>query len=295
MHVVTKILIVFGALLAILLAALSMAFAANAGTIRDSIAAETSARIGATNELSLERTRVASELARLKAEKETADNQVSSLTSQISTLMEEANRLKSEVAQSKLEAERAKNLAGAKDSVLQTNTKMVENLIAEADTLRTRALNAAKREAELTERLSELESQNQVLNQNIRAVQEQLAEARNARTTTSPAAASGSASGSATTLPAALTNTGIESFGPLVQGRVRNVTRAENGEDLAFITVGSSSGIKVGQRLHVVRDGRFVASIVITAVDVSEAAGRIDRLGRSIDVRNDDLVLSRVN
>lgn len=292
MHVVTKILIVFGALLAILLAALSMAFAANAGTIRDSVAGEAAGRIAAMAALDLERTKVATEISRIKSEKEVADGQVKTLTDQIKTLQEERNRLLAESSQAKLDAERARNLAAAKDGVLQTNTKLIETLSNEANSLRTRGLDSAKREAELTERLSELESQNQVLTQNIRAIQEQLAEAKSSMKAT-PAASSASAGVAA--LPASVANSGVESFGPLVSARVRKVTRAENGEDLAFITVGSSSGIKAGQRLHIVRDGRFVASLVITVVDAGEAAGRIDYLGRSVSVAENDMVLTRVN
>lgn len=292
MHVVTKILIVFGALLAILLAALSMAFAANAGTIRDSVAGEAAGRIAAMAALDLERTKVATEISRIKSEKEVADGQVKTLTDQIKTLQEERNRLLAESSQAKLDAERARNLAAAKDGVLQTNTKLIETLSNEANSLRTRGLDSAKREAELTERLSELESQNQVLTQNIRAIQEQLAEAKSSMKA-APTASSASAGVAA--LPASVANSGVESFGPLVSARVRKVTRAENGEDLAFITVGSSSGIKAGQRLHIVRDGRFVASLVITVVDAGEAAGRIDYLGRSVSVAENDMVLTRVN
>jgi archaellum component FlaC len=286
-HVVTKILIVFGALLSILLSALAMAFASNANTIRGDVGSEISARQAAIAALDLERTKTSSELARIKAEMEAVAGNIGKFKQENETLSAERNRLMAEASQAKLEAERSRNLAAAKDGILQTNTKLVEALSTEANTLRTRGLDSAKREAELTERLSELESQNQVLTQNVRALQEQLAEARSAGSAT--------ASSGATAAVAAAPSGGVESFGPLVTGRVRKVVRAENGEDLAFITVGGSSGVKVGQRMHIVREGNFVASLIITVVDSGEAAGRIDRLGRSVDVLADDKVLSRVN
>lgn len=289
MHVVTKILIVFGALLSILLAALAMAFASNANTIRGDVGAEISNRNAAITALDLERTKTSSELARLKAEMEAVAGNISKFKQENETLSAERNKLMTEASQAKLEAERSRNLAAAKDGILQTNTKLVEALSTEANTLRTRGLDAAKREAELTERLSELESQNQVLTQNVRALQEQLAEARTASNRGTATAATGATSS------VAASSSGSESFGPLVSGRVRKVTRAENGEDLAFITIGSSSGVKTGQRLHIVRDGKFIASIVITVVDAGESAGRIDRLGRTVDVLADDVVISRVN
>ncbi len=297
MHVVTKILIVFGALLAVLLAALSMAFASNADAIRRSVDSERSSRMAAMSDLNLERTKNSSALAASTSAKEAADATVARLTNELATYINERSKLQDEARQAKLDAERFRNQAAGKDQVVQTSTKLAEGLSSEVQTLRDRTLAAARREAELQERLAELEAQNQVLSQNVRSLQEQLSETRSAA---APASASTTSAGATdannvtAALAAANARAGVESAGPLVSGRVRKLTRAENGEDLAFITLGSSSGLKVGQRLHIVRDGRFVASLVITVVDAAEAAGRIDRLGRSVDVLENDMVLSRV-
>jgi chromosome segregation ATPase len=253
--------------------------------------------MAAMSDLNLERTKNSSALAASTSAKEAADATVARLTNELATYINERSKLQDEARQAKLDAERFRNQAAGKDQVVQTSTKLAEGLSSEVQTLRDRTLAAARREAELQERLAELEAQNQVLSQNVRSLQEQLSETRSAA---APASASTTSAGATdannvtAALAAANARAGVESAGPLVSGRVRKLTRAENGEDLAFITLGSSSGLKVGQRLHIVRDGRFVASLVITVVDAAEAAGRIDRLGRSVDVLENDMVLSRV-
>jgi chromosome segregation ATPase len=297
LNLLTKILVVLGALLAVVLAALSMAFAANAATIRASVDAERSMRMAAQAELDIERTKNQGEISTRKAAQEAAQGEATRLATEINALQAERKTLLAEVRDARLNAERFRNQAAGKDQVVQTSTKLVDSLTGEVTTLRDRTIASAKREAELTERLSELEAQNQVLTQNVRALQEQLAETKSAmeRAAGQVANAATPAGQSATASAMAQLASGFEASGPLVTGRVRSITRAENGEDLAFLTVGGSSGLKVGQRLSIVRDGKFVASVVLTVVDASESAGRIDRLGRSVDVMANDLVLSRVN
>ncbi|GEM_PF-1356041 len=293
MNLLTKILVVLGALLAVVLAALSMAFAANAATIRASVDAERSMRMASQSELDLERTKNQGEISTRKAAQDAAQSEATRLATEINSLQAERKTLLAEVRDARLNAERFRNQAAGKDQVVQTSTKLVDTLTGEVTTLRDKTISTAKREAEMTERLSELEAQNQVLTQNVRALQEQLAETRTAmERSAGQTLASGTSAASGA---AAAVASGFEAAGPLVTGRVRTITRAENGEDLAFITVGGSSGLKVGQRLSIVRDGKFVASLVLTVVDASESAGRIDRLGRSVDVLANDLVLSRVN
>jgi len=292
-NLLTKILVVLGALLAVVLAALSMAFAANAATIRASVDAERSMRMASQSELDLERTKNQGEISTRKAAQDAAQSEATRLATEINSLQAERKTLLAEVRDARLNAERFRNQAAGKDQVVQTSTKLVDTLTGEVTTLRDKTISTAKREAEMTERLSELEAQNQVLTQNVRALQEQLAETRTAmERSAGQTLASGTSAASGA---AAAVASGFEAAGPLVTGRVRTITRAENGEDLAFITVGGSSGLKVGQRLSIVRDGKFVASLVLTVVDASESAGRIDRLGRSVDVLANDLVLSRVN
>jgi hypothetical protein len=293
-HLVTKILIVFGSLLAILLSALAIPFGSNADALRRSIDVERAAASAANAALSDERTKWQTELSAAQQRTSASSSELQQLKSEIATLQNGRAKLTADLNEALLRAERESASSRGKDQIVQTNNALLEALNKEVTEFRKNQLDLVKRETELLERLSELESTNTVLEQNVRALQEQLAEAKLSVERATASAASGSGS---TTLAArpATTMGGLESQGPLVTARVRRTVRAESGEDLAFISSGSGAGLRVGQRLHIVRDGKFVASLVLTAVDVNEAAGRVDKLGRTIDVMSDDIVLSRVN
>lgn len=292
MHLVTKILIVFGALLSVLLAGLTMAYTFNAQAIRDSVDREKAYVAAATADLNNERTKYGQDLAAARLANEQLSKQLEAATSDFQRLSGQHSTLTNEREEAKLEAARAQADSRGKDERLALQTSLVAALQAEASEARKAQLDMAKRETELMTRLNELESSNQVLTQNVKALQEQLAEQKLAASKMTAAPRSGSES----TFVSGPTLGGFEvSSGALVTARVRKTVRAESGDDLAFISAGSSSGLKVGQKLSIVRDGRFLAALILTAVDSSEAAGRIDRLGRSVDIMADDLVLSRVN
>ena len=131
-------------------------------------------------------------------------------------------------------------------------------------------------------RLADLESQNQVATQNLRALQEQMADmvAAANKTANTPSTA----------------RSGVEiTTGALITARVSKTAKAPSGDDLAFISAGSAAGLKPGQRLNIVRGGKYIAALVIITADVNEAVGRIDTLGTANSVMAEDTVLSRVN
>lgn len=285
MHVVTKILIVFGAILSILLAALTIAFASNADAIRDSVASEQSARLALAADLALQRTRSETGIAELRTRVETAENDKARIAGELASLQNERAQLKAAVKEAELAAETLRNQMAAGQATAATNAKLIEALSSEVRDLRKSQADSAKRESDLVNRLNDLESQRQVLEQSTRALQEQLTEARlaleNARSGSDRAAASG-------TMP-------VESIGPLVQSRIRNVVTDAAGRRMVEIADGSSAGLKVNQKLNVVRDGKFIGYIVLTLVDAKGSVGRFESLGRDAVPQAGDVILSRIN
>lgn len=282
MHVVTKILIVFGAILSILVSALTISFASNAENIRQSVADETARRVAAEGDLNLARTDNQTKLAEQTRAAQMALDQVARLSSELTSVQNERNALAAREQQAVLRADKAANDAVELRALARTQTDLVKSLTDEITGLRRSSVDAARRETELVDRLNDLESQLQVSRQAQRSLEEQLAEAR---------LAVEAARNPTTTAASAL---GTESLGPVVRARVVNVFKNQAGEDMAEINVGSAQGIRVGQRMNIVRDG-FIAALVVTTVDLQRSAGRIDRLGREVEVRSDDQVLSRLN
>jgi hypothetical protein len=69
-----------------------------------------------------------------------------------------------------------------------------------------------------------------------------------------------------------------------------SVTSVRN--DLAQINIGSSNGVKKGDKLYVYRDGKFLAYLKIETVDATSSAGIISE--RQADIKQDDKVTNRL-
>jgi hypothetical protein len=284
-HIVTKILVVIGAVLSLLLSALTIAFSANADSIRSAYASEQANRIAAQQNANAANALAGQQNASLQAAKEAAELKAADLDRQIKDLQNERATLLASVEAARFGDQSLKNQVDSLTAQAQANAAIIKALNEEAGKLRTEQVVAARRETELVDRLNDLESQRQVLEQNTRALQEQLAEAR----LTAEQARSGGTSASGESLGTSFTSTG-----PLVQSRVVSLTKSPTGDELVELDQGSAVGLRVGQKLSIVRDGRFVASVTLTTLDLQRSVGRLDRLGRQVDVRGGDLVLSRL-
>jgi hypothetical protein len=285
MHIVTKILAVFGAILSVLLAALTIAFAANADALRSAVQNEQTAKLAAQAEKQrIESEQVLNNQSLVKA-RETAETTVASMKAQLDNLQSERTGLMAQLQEARLAKASNEDTATSLSATVKANQALIEALTKEISELRNERLTSARREAELVDRLNDLESNRQVLEQSTRALQEQLAEAK----LTMERIKSGGTAASASDQPYTYT-------GPLIQGRVLSVSASPSGGQMAEISVGSSAGLKPNMKLNIMRDGRYVGNLIITNVDVPRAVGRIENMkGREVQVANGDTVLSRLD
>jgi len=281
-HLVTKILIVFAALFAVLLAALAMAFSYNAQTIRDSVDAARAEKSAAILSLNEAQTSAQKEIANAKQASEQANAALNAMRTDYLNVQNERSKLQADLKAAQLDAARFMNESSGKDARLQTATQMASALNDENTKLRAEYLRLSKEATEKDVRLADLESQIQVATQNLRATQEQMADMIAAQDK------------AANTPSTARSGTEITT-GPLITAKVSKTAKAPSGDTLAFISAGSSAGVKAGQRMNIVRGGKFVGALVILTADVNEAVGRIDTLGSNNTVMADDTVLSRIN
>ncbi|MGD9688110.1 MAG: hypothetical protein AB7K52_05980 [Phycisphaerales bacterium] len=283
MHIVTKILAVFGAVLSVLLSALTIAFAANADALRSAVADEQSQKLAAMAAHNSLKTEAQAQNSALVLARQNAENESASLKTQLASLQSERTALMTQLQEARLNKQTNEDTATSLSATVKANQALIEALTKEIGELRDERISSARREAELVDRLNDLESQRQVLEQSTRALQEQLAEAKLAMQK-----AKDGTLGSAIDQPYTYT-------GPLIQARVVGLTTAPGGDEMAEITAGSGTGIKPNMKLSVIRDGKFIANIVITNVDAQRSVGRIDKLGREVAVSSGDLVLSRLD
>lgn len=287
MHIVTKILIVFGAILCILLSALTVSLAGNTEAVRGAYAAERDAKLAAQGELAVERSESAKLTASAAVEKEPLVRIAQESEAKLRALETERNTLKAEKSEAQGQVDTLRNQFNELTVATQTQASLIKSLKDELDASRKASLDTAKQLAEVIERLNESERLRGVLDQTARSLREQLEETKLAT------AASGAAGGAGAGALGAQGRS-VELAGPRVSGRIVRTFKSPSGEDMAAVNIGSGAGLKVNTKLNIVRDG-FVASLVITAVDVSESIGRVEKLGRDVEARADDLVLSRLD
>jgi predicted RNase H-like nuclease (RuvC/YqgF family) len=284
-HVLTKILVVFCAVLSLLLAALSMAYATNADRIKASIDSERALRLMAEGTAKEQVTGYATEKANLAKQLQAMEAERASLNQDLSNLRAERTDLRSQVERSKADADAIRNQISQLGATADTQAALIKNYRDEVTQLRDELVKASKREIELVDRVNELTGQREVLEQNARALKEQLEE-------TKLSLQSAQSGGTGLTGAAAVTEP-REFTGPLVRASVTEVTSSPTG-DLVVINEGSNRGLKDNTLMHVLRGNDFVASITLIRVEPGTSVGRITLTRKGMQVLKDDIVLSRL-
>lgn len=286
MHILTKVLVFVAAILAVFLSALTISYASNAHKITQSLSDAQLEVLAARASLAEQATRQ----ARWDSEKEEA---VSRFAKAAADLQVELSQLRSENANlkaGKAQAEAARESIAGKIAELSELAKSQQTLLAtfsgQLASARKSELDLRSQALGLESKLSDIQSQNEVLDSTVRALREQLAEAKRIQDS-GGAARTASSSGAAE--PFVYT-------GELIQGRVEQVNAdPATGKTLAKINVGTNSNIRENMKLFIIRDGSFVANLIVEKTDLQWAIGRIDTLGRPVTVGEGDLVWSRTN
>lgn len=284
MHWLTKVLVIFAAVLSVLLAGLTISMASNADRIVADFKEERDLRIAAEAARADEAGRSSQEQQRLAAQIEQISRDMADREAQIRQLQTENARLSAD----KSRAENARQSIESKIAELGETAKTQAALITayrdEVGALRKNELSFRTRSIELDDRISDLEGQREVLDQTVRALREQLAEAQLAQQQN---LAGGTRAGSA-----------AEAFvlpGTVVRGRIDKVERdTATGMLLAKINLGTNDNLRENTKMFIGRDREFLANLVIIKTDMQWAVGRIDTLGREVTVQEGDWVLSRL-
>ncbi len=282
MHIVTKILAVFGAILSVMLAALTISYSANADKIAESFRSEQAQKLAFQSTAQSQIADWNAEKARLQGQVDSIANEKASIEAQMKAKESELATKNAELQRARLDDQSVKNTVDNLTAAAKANAALIDAMNKEITELRNERITSARRETELVDRLNDLESQRQVLEQNTRALQEQLTEAK---LTLEKVKSGGGATG----------DQPYTYSGPLIQGRVLSVTTSPAGGELAEISEGANAGVKANMKFSIVREGKFVANLIMTTVDLGRSVGRIDKLGRSVDIRSGDIVLSRVD
>ena len=284
MHVLTKAFMVVAALLSIALSGLVIAYAANSDKIRQALSNESASVAALEAQVATQSTLMNQENVRLQATIQQLQNDFSALQGQITALQQEKAQLQIEKDRALADKLSAESKISELAELAKTQGTLVVNYREEVTKLRGAELKSKQQTLEMEERLSDLQTQNEVLNQNYRALQEELAQLRQS-------AQSGQVAGAGT----GASDKPYKYSGPLIMGRVESVERdAATSQLMAKLSVGSNDRVARNMELQIIRDKQFIAKIVVTELDLSYSIGVIDTLNRPVEVKAGDIVVSRI-
>lgn len=283
MHILTKILAVFAALLAVGLSALTIAYTANADRVR----ADYQAQVLRAQQFE----------ARANEASAAAQNAIAAIQRQIDTIEQQRDALENEASQLRQnnarlltdarQAQAAEQSIRSKIDQLAATSETLSRIVAsyrdEVATLRTNELRYARNETQLSDRINDLTGQLEVALENNRALQEQLVEVR--QQLASAEQGGGAAAGGS--------RTAVASGAMPIRARVTSVQRGPAGELLVEINAGANDQLRENNELSLVRGDQFLGKVRLTRVEPQGAVGVVDFLGRpSRDVRAGDTVVS---
>lgn len=280
MHTVTKVLVVFAAILCVLLAALTMAYSVNAERIvsdyKAQVLAKQTAEQSASSDISSARLEMDVQNNMIRELRNTQTN----LNNQIQSLQAELATKRAEVNAAQLAGDASKSQIDNLTASVKTYSQLIDSYRGEVTKLRENELSFRQKEIELVDRLNDLESQREVQDGNIRALQEQLAELR--RTIDSHG----------TGVPAQGIAAGPYKPSIPISGKIVAVgaTKSGSGKPIVTMNVGTNNQVRENMELAIFRGGNFIANVVVTKTDLQWAVGEVNTLGKNVDIREGDSV-----
>jgi len=279
-HILTKVFIVFAAVLSLVLAALTMAYSVNADTIvskyndalQQAIAAQ-AAQQSASAEYAA---------ASSVANQQIHDLQilVSDLAARNASLVTETSGLTASVQSERNRADAVENQIGDSLQTTKAQAELIGSYIKEIAQTRESELGLRRRSLELEDRVNDLASQNDVFQATIRALREQLASAQRATEL-----AMGGVAGGAE---------GEPDEAAIIRGQVTRVTiDPASGQPLVEVDIGSNDRVSENMKLHVGRGEAFVADLVVLRTDLQSAVARVALTNGDASVQPGDMVVSR--
>ncbi|MEM8758127.1 MAG: hypothetical protein AAGF47_10145 [Planctomycetota bacterium] len=281
MHIITKILVVFAAVLSLALAALTSVYALNADSFVSALSDKVAEADAANALYETQSSQFAEQASRMESQLRGRDETIADLNSDLARLEGELTTLEIRAKEATDSAAQVKRQIGDLGKTTDTQAAIVETLTSEVRALREQNLNIREQNIDLLARLNDIETENEILNQTKRALEVTIADLQ--------AQIDGTAS---TTLAGGPSGTPTAISGPPVIGRVSAV-REVNGQRFAEINLGSRDRVRQNSKLFITREDRWLADLVIVQTDIQSAVGRVDVLGRNgVEVREGDVVLS---
>lgn len=279
MHVVTKILVVLAAVATLFLSALVISYSVNAQRIVDEFKAERDKRIAVEATNSAQIGKASEEQARLTRRVDSLSAELTNLRQQLVDLQTENGNLKRSLATAEAARDSFDNKVAQLGEGIKTLAELNRSYRDEVTGLRDKELGFRTREIDLVDRINDQDSQIDVLEQSVRALQEELTDARRRM---EHAATTGTEEG------------GVVVSSVNVRGRVvETALDKATGKTLVRIDLGTEDQVRQNMKLYVSRGGQYLGSVKIVSADLQDSIAEVVTLNGDASIRADDEVRSR--
>lgn len=283
MHILTKVFAVFAAVLSLVLATLTMSMAFNISEVSGALRAAEAKAQAEKAQKDAEVNRAAEERSRLERQLADTANEIARLRGQNTDLSTENSQLRTAVSREREAAQAIQTQIGDFDKTVAAQTRLIESYRDQIDEMRAESARLRSESLALEDRLNDRESEQGVLNQQIRALQEQLAAAEIAR------------QGGGETVAASNVAKPFDFSGPIITTRVTGTAIDEaTGDTLVELAAGSTDRLAQNMRLFVLRGNSWVADVVVIRTDLNQAVARVKLADKGQSIQNGDLVMSRL-
>jgi len=281
-HILTKVFAVFAAVLSLVLATLTMSMSFNTREVASALQSAEATAAAEKAQKDAEVNRAAEERSRLERQLQDLANENARQRGVNRDLETENARLRADVTREREAAQAIQTQIGDFDKTVAAQTRLIESFRAQNEDLRNESNRLRSESLALEDRLNDRESEQGVLEQTIRALEEQLAAAERART--------GAATPSGTTPQAP-----FDFSGSVITTRVTSVARDQaTGDTLIELAAGSNDRLAPNMRLYITRGNQWVADVVVIRADLNQAVARVNLISRGQTVQTGDTVLSRL-
>lgn len=266
MHTLTKVFIVIWALLSVLVLALAIPIAVNQDTWKKRFEISDAAKITAEHEAQAAVNRSNSVQQQADKEREKLNSNITMIQSDLNEKLVALSTLRNQLASAQQNSDKSQTELSTLASTVQTQSQIIETQGTEIASRREESLRLQKRSIDLEDQLRDTLTTLDVSLDAQRILQEKI-EQLNKRIEdllAGPSEKGTRDDGPQKWIPA-----------PDIEGRVLRVDDDSAGTRFAEINLGTRDGISENMRFIIARNGKFIANLIITTVDLNRAVGRL--------------------
>lgn len=292
MHWSTKFFVFLAGVLSLALSALTVTYSVNADRIAGALSDAVQAEQAASSALTIQASAHAEEVAGLRNDLDSREQQIAGLRQDLRQFERDKLALEAQIRESEAKVTAVQGQLSEFGIGFRTMSALLENNQREVSLLRDAALASRTERLDLEDRLADLQSENQVLDQTVRALREQVADAQRALENNRAGVAG---TGAGLTL-AGSASAPRDLAGPtIIEGRIEDVRFDEVGDrTLVQVDLGQNDGVFVNAKLYVVRGATYVATLVMQRVDLQGSVGYVEVTNNNLRVQPGDVVRSAV-